>query len=69
VTIDLKNYLNEILAFGFGDKGLELWRSEGIYQSSLRNDEQKDLSASQNRQFIGLSQIELAYANCDIYLR
>ena len=54
MTISLIMYLDEILALGLGDKRLELRRREGIYQSSLRNNKQKDLGASQNGQFIGL---------------
>jgi hypothetical protein len=66
VTIGLIMYLDEILALGLGDKRLELRRREGIYQSSLRNNKQKDLGASQNGQFIGLLQLQLVDAHCDI---
>ena len=48
------SYLNEILAFGLGDQRLKLWSREGVNQTGLRDDEQENLSASQDRELIGL---------------
>jgi hypothetical protein len=38
-------YLDEVLAFRLGDKWLELWRREGVDETSLRDDEEEHLSA------------------------
>lgn len=50
----LAAYLNQILALGLGDERLELGCCEGVNQTSLGNDEEKDLGASQDRQFVRL---------------
>ena len=47
-------YLDQVLAFRLGDERLKLGRCEGVDQSSLRNNEEQDLGASENRQFVSL---------------
>ena len=49
-------YLDEVLAFSLGYEWLELGCSEGVDQTSLGNDEEKDLGTGENRQFIRLPQ-------------
>ena len=39
--------LDEVLAFRLGDEGLELGSGEGVYQTSLGDNEEKDLCASE----------------------
>ncbi len=34
-----RTYLNQVLAFSFGNQRLELWRCEGVDESSFGNDE------------------------------
>lgn len=46
--------LDEVLAFGLGDKGLQLCGSECVYQTCFRYNKEEDLSTSEGRQFIGL---------------
>lgn len=41
--------LDEILALGFSDERLELGSGECVDETSLRDDEQEDLSTSKNR--------------------
>lgn len=48
------SYLNEILAFRLSDERLELRCGEGVDETSFRNDEEKHLGASEDRQFICL---------------
>ena len=48
------SYLDEILAFGLSDEGLELRSGESVDESSLGDDEEEDLSASEDGQFVGL---------------
>jgi len=38
--------LNQVLALGLGDKWLELWRGEGVNESSLRDDKEENLGSS-----------------------
>lgn len=45
----VKAYLNKILALGFGDEWLELRGCESVDQSGFGDNEQQDLSTSQNR--------------------
>jgi hypothetical protein len=47
-------YLDEVLALGLGDQRLELGGGEGVDQPRLGDDEQEDLRASQDRQFVRL---------------
>ena len=47
------SYLDEILAFGLSDEGLELRSGESVDESSLGDDEEEDLSASEDGQFVG----------------
>lgn len=51
-----ETYLNEVLAIGFSDKRLKFGCGEGIDKTSLRNDEQEHLGASEDRQFVCLSE-------------
>lgn len=46
--------LNEILTLWLGDKGLKLCSSEGVDKTSLRDNKQEDLGASEGGQFICL---------------
>lgn len=62
--------LNEILAFGLGDQRLKLWSREGVNQTGLRDDEQENLSASQDRELIGLlHDPSLSLGECDVATR
>lgn len=47
-------YLDEVLAFGFGDERLEFGCCEGVDESGLGDDQQQDLGAGQDGQFVGL---------------
>lgn len=47
-------YLNEVLALGLGDQRLEFGSSEGVDKAGLGDDQQENLSASQDREFISL---------------
>lgn len=51
-------YLDEVLAFRLSDKRLKLRCGEGVDESSLGDDEKKDLSASENRQLVCLTQCD-----------
>ena len=42
-------YLDEVLALSLGDERLKLRGGERIHKSSLRDNEQQDLRAGQNR--------------------
>ena len=48
VSMKVGAYLNQILAFGLCDEGLELGCREGVDQASLGDNEEKNLSASQD---------------------
>ena len=65
VSIKFGPYLNQILAFGLRDKWLKLGCREGVHQTRLRNDEEKDLSARQDRQFVCLMMNQLCSLNRD----
>jgi hypothetical protein len=47
-------YLNQILPFWFGDEWLQFRCGEGVDKPSLGHDEQKDLGASEDREFVCL---------------
>lgn len=47
-------YLDEVLALGLGDQRLKFGGSEGVDKTGFRDDQEKNLSASQDREFIGL---------------
>jgi hypothetical protein len=47
-------YLDQVLSLGLGHQRLELGSGEGVNETSFRDDEQKNLSASEDRQFVGL---------------
>ena len=49
------SYLDQVLALGLGHQRLELGSGEGVDETSLGHDEQKDLGASEDRQFVGLA--------------
>lgn len=53
-SIDLVTYLNQVLSFSLGDKRLKLRCCECVHQTSLRDNEEEDLGAGKNRQFICL---------------
>lgn len=46
--------LDQILALSLGDERLKLGRGEGVNQSRLRHDQQQNLGACQDGQFVGL---------------
>lgn len=47
-------YLDQILALSLGDERLKLGRGEGVNQSRLRHDQQQNLGACQDGQFVRL---------------
>ena len=47
-------HLNQVLALSLGHQWLQLGRREGIYEASLRHDQQKNLGTSEHRQLVGL---------------
>lgn len=47
-------YLDQVLALSLSDQRLQLGRSEGVDKTSLGHDQQEDLGASQDGEFIGL---------------
>lgn len=49
-------YLNQILAFRFGDQRLKLWGGEGVDEPGFRHDEEEYLGAGENGQLICLTQ-------------
>lgn len=48
-------YLDEILALGLCNQWLKLWGRESVNKSSLRDDEEKNLSSGKDRQLISLN--------------
>ena len=46
--------LNEVLAFGLGDEGLEFGSCEGVDETCLGDDQEKDLGSSEDGKLIGL---------------
>jgi len=48
-------YLDEVLSFWLRDERLELGCGEGVDETSLGDDKEEHLSASEDRQFICLS--------------
>ena len=46
--------LDEVLAFWLCDQRLELGRGEGVDETGLGNDEEEDLSAGEDGEFVGL---------------
>jgi hypothetical protein len=48
-------YLDQILALGLGDERLKLGSCEGVDQTCLGDDEEENLSTSQDRQFVCLA--------------
>lgn len=48
-------YLDQVLALGLGHQRLELGSGEGVDETGLGDNEQKDLGASEDRQFVGLA--------------
>lgn len=47
-------YLDEILALGLGDKRLQFGSGESVDETGLGHDQEKNLGASKNRQFVSL---------------
>ena len=47
-------YLDQILPFGLGDERLQFRSGEGVDQTSLGDDEEKDLSACEDGEFVCL---------------
>ena len=52
----IETSLDEILALGLGDEGLELCGGEGVDEAGLRHDEKQDLCASEGGELIGLEE-------------
>jgi len=49
-----RTYLDQVLSFCLRNKRLKLWRSEGIDKTSFGDNEEEDLSSSEDRQFVCL---------------
>ncbi len=47
-------YLDQVLALGLGDQGLQLGRCEGVDEARLGHDQQQHLCAGQDGQLVGL---------------
>lgn len=47
-------YLDEVLALGFCDQGLEFGCCEGVDESCLGDDEEEHLGAGEDRELISL---------------
>ncbi len=58
------SYLNEILAFCFGDQGLKLRCGECVDEAGLRNNKQEDLRAREDGELVCLRVLD--YENCGI---
>ena len=56
-------YLDEILSFGLGDEWLEFGSGEGVDETCFRDDQQQDLGAGENREFIGLTRHDHIYVS------
>lgn len=54
VTICGRTYLDQVFSFCLCNKRLKLWRSEGIDKTSFGDNEEEDLSSSEDRQFVCL---------------
>ena len=48
-------YLDEVLAFWLRDQRLEFGSGKGVDESGFGHNEQKDLGASKDRQFVSLA--------------
>ena len=46
--------MNEVLALGLGDKRLQFGSGECVDETGLGYDQEQDLGASEDRQFVGL---------------
>ena len=53
----IETCLNEIFAFGLGDKRLEFGGCECVHEPSLGDDEQEDLGASESGELVSLVQV------------
>lgn len=47
-------YLNEVLAFGFGDEGLEFGSCERVHEACFGHDKEKDLGTGEDGELVGL---------------
>jgi hypothetical protein len=56
VSIKSGAYLDQILAFGLCDERLKFGCRESVNQTGLGNDEEENLSASQDGQFVCLNE-------------
>lgn len=54
-------YLDQILALSLGDERLKLGRGEGVNQARLRHDQQQNLGACQDGQFVRLQNGEISW--------
>jgi hypothetical protein len=52
-----RSYLDQVLALGLGHQRLELGGGEGVDETSLGHNEQKDLGASEDGQLVGLDRV------------
>lgn len=58
-------YLDQILALSLGDERLKLGRGEGVNQARLRHDQQQNLGACQDGQFVRLQMERISWlAGC-----
>jgi hypothetical protein len=53
----IETCLNEIFAFGLGDKRLEFGGCECVDKTSLGDDEQEDLGASESGELVSLVRV------------
>lgn len=51
-------YLDQVLTLGLGHQRLQLGSGEGVDETSLGDDEQKDLGASEDGQLVGLARAQ-----------
>lgn len=66
----IETSLNQVLTLCLGDKRLKLRCCEGVDKTSLRDNEEKDLSASEDGQFVGLlHDTSLAFGEGDMSTR
>lgn len=64
-----KAYLDEVLAFGFGYEGLELRGGEGVDEAGLGDDEEEDLGAGEDGQFVSLRSSQHAHSKQQSFMR
>ena len=53
--------LNEVLAFGLRDQRLQLRRGERVDETGLGDDQEEDLGAGQDGEFVGLDTCQCVF--------